>query len=434
MPSLLVVKPYEDRFLGVKASRKRGRWEFSAVKEWKASELKGRSVVALETTPRVYFSRETLNKGPKEVLLLQAEDKIRDSGYFTGAFQTAICKLSEGPVTVEAGILALEPQGVNHLIETLGRAQARLKAIHHQTVAMAFLAGFLSEEPVLVVWISPEGLWMTVSEAGGLTYLRFQEVDEFLGLEGHPIEESILAVLDYYERFFGKTIRKILPCGPKREAVPRVETLEPLSPDLNRLIKAPEEELLTYPELFGAVFVPEGYNLLPETHKFFLKNLEWVRWSGGILFILALLNYGLWAYFYQKNHTLEAEIFRTRKTLENKLSILNKNYPLSQVKNLKEYLSLKESFEKQPRLDEFLWWLANNLPQRIKVRSLETSKKGQNYELGLRLFFEGDLASARRGFLTFFDKIKTRAEILDTRFNYDEMAQRADFELKVRLK
>jgi len=434
MPSLWVVKPHEDHFLGVKTSKKRGRWEFSAVREWKASELKGRSVVALETTPRVYFSRETLNKGPQEVLLLQAEDKVRDAGYFTGAFQTAVCKISEGAVTIEAGILALEPQGVSRLIEALGKAQARLKAIHHQAVAIGFLAGLFSREPVLAVWASPEGLWMTVAEAGGLTYLRFQEVDEFLGLEGHPIEEGILAVLDYYERFFGKPIRHLLPCGPKKEVVPEVGSLEPLPLKVNGLLKASEEDILTYPELFGAVLVPEGYNLLPESHKFFLKNLEWVRWAGGLLFILALFNYGLWAYFYRKNHTLETKIFYSRKTLEKSLSTLDKAYPPSQVKKLKEYLGLKEQFEKQPRLDEFLWWLGNNLSPGIKVRSLGISKKGLNYELELKLFLKGDLTTARKGFLAFLDRLKAKAQILDSRFSYEEPAQRADFELRIRLK
>ncbi len=391
-------------------------------------------MVALEVSPRVYFSRETLNKGPREVLQLQAEDRVRESGYFTGSFQTVICKISEGPITLEAGVLAVEPTGVRTLLETLGHAQARLKGLYHQALALAALGGRLSREPVLSVWVGPEGLWMTVSEAGQPAYIRYQEVDEFLGLEGLPIEENILAVMDYYERFFGKSISWLFPCGPRRDLVPSVGALKRISPKEARL-EAREEDIQTYPELFGAVFVPEGYNLLPEDHKFFLRNLEWARLVGGTLFGLALLNYGLWAYFYQKNRTLEFDLQGMQKRLERRLSELEKRYPPAEVERLRRYLENKQAFEKQPRMDAFLWWLASHLPPGLRLAYLEVSPDRQRrYELRLRLVTEGDWVAARRTFMTFFDRIKTRAEILDARFDYDEGRQQAGVEVVLRVK
>lgn len=432
MGSLWVVKPHKDRLLGVKATERRGQWEFSPPTELEPSALKGLSVVALDTSARVYFSRETLNKGPKEAILLQAEDKVRDSGYFTGAILTAIHKVSEGQTTLEAGILAVEPEGVNRLIETLSKLQAKVRGVYHQTMAMAHLVSRISAEPVLAIWTSSEGIWMIVCESGGPSYLRFQEVDELLGLEEMPIEESISAVLDYYERFFGKTIGKVFPCGPKRSAIPKMETLEPIPLNLEGLINAKEEDIFTYPELFGAVWAPEGYNLLPETQKFFLKNVEWIRPVAGLLLILAFVNLGIGAYLYKKNHTLSAEIVDTRKSLKKELSELNR-YPPSQIEALKKYVDTKKKFEQQPRLDKFLWWLGSNLPTGMKVSSIKTFGKG-HYGLEIELFLKGSAGSATKSFFSFLDRIKSKVKVVDTYFNYDEMAQTANFKLKVNFK
>ncbi len=433
MSTLWVVKSKGDVFLGVRASGGRRGWSFSEVRELEPGELRNRAVLALETHPQVYFARETLTKGPKEILALQAEDKVREAGFFTGAFRVVFHRLSEGPVNLEVGLLALDPGGVEELVQRLGKVQARLKGIYHETLALAYLGAQWSREPVLTARLSEEGLWLVVSEGGHPTYMRFQAVDEFLGLEGMPIEENVLAVLDYYERFFGKPIRYLFPCGPYRDRLGEMGHLEILSPHLENF-KVREEDLLTYPELFGAVLIPNDYNLLPETHRHFLQALEWVRYVGGLLFVLTILNYGLFAYFYHRNKSLDFEVFHISRTLEARLTELRKKYPADQVEKLKTYLELKKKFETQPRMDEFLWWLAQKLPKGTKVAQVEVKKVGPAaYKMKLGFVFEGPLGPARKAFYRFFDEIKKRAHIEGSRFDYDEFKKQARFELEVGL-
>ena len=434
MSTLWVIKPRGEKFLGLKASGRRGKWSFSEVREFEPVELRNRAVIALETGVQVYFARETLTKGPREILALQAEDKVREAGFFTGAFRVVFHRLSEGPVNIEVGLLALEPAGVEELLQRLGRVQARLKGLYHETMALAYLVAGWLREPVLAARLSEEGLWLVVSEGGHPTYMRFQAVDEFLGLEGMPVEENVLAVLDYYERFFGKPIRYLFPCGPYRDRLAEAGHLEILKPSLEN-IKAREEDLLTYPELFGAVLVPGDYNLLPENHRYFLQALEWVRYAGGLLFLLTILNYGLFAYLYQRNRGLDQEVLQTSRTLERRLAELREEYPPEQIKKLKVYLEWKEKFESQPRMDEFLWWLAQKLPQGVRVTRVEVKKGASgDYRMKLGLVFEGPLASARKIFYRFFDQIKKRARIEASRFDYDEFQKQARFELEVGLK
>ena len=433
MSTLWVVKPEGEGFVGLRASGGRRGWTFSEVRGLEPGELRNRPVLALDTRPQVYFSRETLTKGPREILALQAEDKVRESGFFTGTFRVVFHKLSEGPVNIEVGLLALDPSGAEGLLRRLGEVQARLKGIYHEVLGLAYLVAREDGEPILTARLNEEGLWLVVSERGHPTYMRFQAVDEFLGVEGLPVEENILAVLDYYERFFGKPIRRLFPCGPLRDRLREAGHLEVWTPSLEGF-KAREEDILTHPELFGAPFVPGDYNLLPPYHRSFLRGLEWVRYAGAALFAITILNYGLFFHLYRKNRHLDRELRGLSRQLQRNIARLEKGYPPDQVEKLRMYLELKKKFEAQPRMDEFLWWLAQKLPEGVRVKEIRVRREAQGYRLRLSFAFEGRLRPARRAFYSFFEALKERARVEKSRFDYDELSQKASFFLEVRLR
>lgn len=432
MSSFWVVKYEGDQLLGVRVSGRKGRWSFSRVEPLSWSTLAHRSVILLSTSPQAYFFRETLTRGPAEVLSLQAEEKVRGAGFFTGPFEFSLHRISEGPGQVEVGILALERQEVERWLGQLGQGLVRPKALYHQCLALAYLVAGLRTEPVLVAHFSDQGLWLVVVEGQHPVYMRFQAVDEFLGVEGFPVEENVLAVLDYYQRFFRRTLRHIFPCGPHRERLHHLGALEEWSPEFPAW-NLSGEDLLTHPEFFGAVRVPASYSLLPETHRSFLRAFEWARYAGGVLFVLTLINYGLVAYWHRQNRILDQELLRTSRILEFGLRELQRDYPPEEVKKLQNYLKWKQKFEKQPRMDEFLWWLASTVPDQTRVSRLEMQRdKNGNYRMRMVFISRGPLARVHADFLRFLDAVRRRASVEDSRFHYDDFRKEARFEIVLR--
>ncbi|QJA05419.1 hypothetical protein FVE67_00835 [Thermosulfurimonas marina] len=431
MSTFWVVKFENEELLGFKATKSGKIWRFSGPEHLRPEDLRGRRVIALEGSSRIYFSREILTKGPREVLAFQAEDKVRESGFFPRAFRVVYYPLAEAGATLEAALLAVEPEGVEKVLRVLGGAQARLQGIYHQALSLAYLGAHLDPGPLLVARISEKDLWLVVVDGAQPAYVRYVEVDEFVGLEGFPIEENVLAVLEYYERFFGKKIAKVLACGPRREIFPEIPYLERLS--LAETDWAAEEEVvLTWPEVAGAVLVPADFNLLPEEQRLFLTQLEWVRRVAFIFFFLVILNYLAAAYFYRAEKRLVGEVASLRSQTLREISFLQEKFPPEEVEGLRNYLNLKQQFERQPRLDALLWWLVNELPQEVQVAGLRAAKdKSGTYRLEMRLVYEGDLGSARKIFHFLLKALEERAKILESRFSYEEASQKARFEMEV---
>ncbi len=395
--------------------------------------LRGERVILIFDDPQAYFSRETLVKGPPEVLELQIREHLRNFGLVDEGLRIAFKIEEENPPHVLVSFLACHLSGVKNILEELLQNVARLVGLHHYAIALAALGNLSSRGPLLVAEAQPQGLWLVIVEDQKIQYLRFFEADEFAELSPNIVEEAILSALDYAQRGLKKEIRKILPLGKKRDLLPSVQHLEFVELDESRFPGVPKDTILEEPAFFGGLFCPQDFDLTPPLHGAWLKNLKWARISAGILLVLSLFNLGGWYHFSQENRHLQREVAHLEEGLREKTSQLQKVFPPPVAERFGKFWEIYQRFSQEPRLDFFLVWLAQNLPPKAQVIDFDFQREGPE-GVGLvghlRIRLQAPFETAQEEFSRFSQRLSTNNFLQKSRLTYSEQTGEGFFEFE----
>ncbi len=396
------------------------------------SSLRGERVILLFEDPQAYFHRETLVKGPPEVLELQIREHLRNFGLVEEGLRVVFKIEEELPPHVLVSFLACHLSSVEDVLEGLLHKEVRLAGLHHQAVALGALGNLVSEEAILVAEAQPQGLWLVITEREKIHYIRFFEADEFLELSSSLVEESVLAALDFAQRALKKEVRKLLPLGPKRDVFPTVKHLEILEPPYDRFRGVSPEEIFERPAFFGGLFAPRDFDLTPPFHGIWLKNLRWARWVAGGLLIFSLFGFGGWFHFAKENRSLAREVSRIEQDLRKKATLLHQEFPPFHAEKFGKFWETYQRFSQEPRLDFFLVWLAKNLPQGAKVVDFQAQRAPEGLILNLLVSFKAPFQVAQEEFSRFSRRLSANNYLQKSRLTYSEQEGEGLFEFKFR--
>lgn len=449
-----VVVRFAGETFGAVTVHSRGK----AVVDWTEgpSELSGFScapTVVLWDPPAMHFMREQVFRGPGEVLALQIQEKVERTGFFrTPPSVFYRVEREEGP-TAQVVIAAMELSGLDARLESLWRHGARVQAVVHPALAVAFLAAQSFRERTLTVWIEERGFYLAVTEGGQIVSLRFVAFDTFTGPLESLVREETAFTREQYERGGGPGISRVQACGPLRHLLDPSEALWASS----NLAASVQKAAMEHPEWFGVLCVPAAFNMLPERIQAWNRHMPWAMRAAVALLVVSLGQAGFWGFLKHRTQVLEKQTRVVAAQVATRADAAQKSIPWDRVAVLQEYQRVLESFEREPRMDAWVVWLSQMVPKNFQIVRCSLSKQkegaravkpvstrpirrpesptetGQVSVLSLEMKGAVGFQEAHRAFGALLAALKERESEVSGRFDYDEKSNQAVFSFELRL-
>ncbi len=431
MKKIWVLKASGDSFYGY-LFRKGETFRVEGPQEVSLRTLRGEKVLLLVEDQHAYFHREVFTRGPKEIIALQINERLRNLGLLEGTPRLAFrIEETEGSL-VTVSYLALPAVELEEEVERLVSAEVRLYGVQHHAVALAGLARLVTPDPLFLVEANEEGLWVVVCQGEKLLYLRHFAAGEASGLSTSHVEEALLAALDFAHRGLKKEIKKILPLGTKRDLIPSLPHLETISPE-GLPFKENREKILLEPAFFGALYAPKDFDLTPEEHRLWLKHLRPARYAALAFLSLAFFNLLGWFHFSHQAQRLHHRVELLQQEVQAKQNHLQ-SLLAGREDDLHRLVELRKRFEQEPRLDFFLAWLAQNLPSRARLKSFKAQREPQGMKVQLEILCQGPFSEVQQAFWRFSRRLSAQNTWQNSRLAYDEEQKKGVFSFEFILK
>ncbi len=377
MKNFLVLSRKESEIRGIEVLEKKQYYQVTEPKNFSPKTIKNKQAILLDYSEPFYFSRDSFTKAPREVLLYQINGKIQPLSIFSRAPYVVYKILEETLSELDITFLAVDSQHFRKDLEFFLSNVVYVFEQYHFVIAVSSLSLVLSSSPLLSLYICDHCFVVFITDGNDIVYIRHFPAEEYSTVSSAQVEAGVLSTMDYYHRFSNKHIEAYIVYGPRRDLAPSLGGLLALEPYWPNIKGVSSETILTYPEYYGAIFAPKEFNLLPEDHKVCISNLNIARKFALFFLIFSFLNTGLWFKFSQKEKHLSQLSRSKEEYLSQELASLSKNLPKN-LDNFKYILHLSESFSRQIRVDMLLSWLANSLPNGVKVLSISIENMKNN--------------------------------------------------------
>ncbi|ROQ90665.1 hypothetical protein [Desulfosoma caldarium] len=419
----------------------------------KLSDLSGVRTVLLWEPPMMHFLREQVFRGPGDVLALQIQEKVERTGFFrTPPSIFYQVEREEGQV-VHVGIVAMETSGLDEKMKSLWRHGARIHAVYHPALAVAFLAAQSFEERTLTVWIKERGFYLAVTEKAQIRAVRFVAFDAFTGPMENLVQEEVAFTRDQFERAGEPGPLRVQACGPLRHLLDSSEALWASS----TMASSVQEAAIEHPEWFGAFYVPAAFNMLPDQVQAWNRHMPWARRAAVALLVVSLAQAGFWGVMKHRTQVLEKKTRGFAAEVASRADSVQKTIPWDRVAVLEEHRQVLEAFEREPRMDAWMVWLSKVVPKNFRVVRCTLSKTGGGSRSGptvsrrpqrrpeshtetapasvLSLVVKGTVGfeEAHRNFGVLLATLKERQKEVSGRFDYDERANQAVFSFELKM-
>lgn len=438
MKKFYILKKVANKVIGVEVLKESGLFNVSHPKEFSIKDWRGRRSIIIDNTEPIYFAKENFTKGPREVLLFQISEKLQPLAIFSGTPYIVFKSLDETTTEVELIYLAVDKKNTKNNLEFFLRHEARVEAQYHFMCCIGSLSLKLSSSNVLSLYLSDHDFWILITDGTDIVYIRKYPLDEFTGLTESQVEEGVLTTIDYYHRFTNRPIEAFIAYGPRKNLAPSLGGLKRLESSWTLFRGVDPEVILQWPEFYGALFVAPEFNLIPENHRLWLNNLKFGRLVACIFLAFSFVNYGAWYYFSNQNDTLKSTIAYKERILTSKIQELKKEFSQQRIDQLKKYLDIVQAFHNQPRVDDLLVWLANIIPEGVKItklsiKSLSQDSLSQNsrkasstviqsdqLSIFLKLQMRASAQETQKAFYRMFQALSTKMIFRNSRLVYDE--------------
>ncbi len=417
--------------------------------------LAGKSTVMLLDTKIFHFFKDQVFAGPSEVMALQIQEKVERSGLFAKVPSIFYQVEDQEGTQIRVAVAAVDTSSMQAQLEALWSLGARVQGVVPPALAVAFLAAQCSHEKTLTVWIEEHGFYLLVTAGGRVHSIRYVAFDDLTG----PSETLVLQEVDFnreqFQRLEGEGFQIVRSCGPLRHLLPQGDV--PWPEEI--LAKPLHETAFLHPEWFGALLVPSAFNMLPESIRAWTQHLPWAMRVAVVLLALAVGQLGLYGYAAFRAQSLEKQVQAQMQAVASKAEALQKAIPWDRLARAQEYRKTLETFQKQPRLDEWIVWLSETVPKNFRIVHCRVSsggedvpgphaaarsarRRGSDTEAGptsrgwtLSLELKGTVTfqEAHRAFGSFLAALKERDDVRTGRFHYDEKTGEAVFSFEVAL-
>jgi len=373
MKRLLVVSQRDNSLWGIEFSQKRkGEYTCSDVRSLDFKDLAGkRDVIIVTDIQPFHYIRERVTKGPPEAIRVQLLDRIERLGIFRHPPEIFYKLEREEGMYVECSTCAVDQSQLNLLTDKFINHRVVLKSLFHRAISTAALIlDQYPNESTIAVYGDEKGGYITITDSAGIRYIRSLKFDEFMGLSEASIREEIDLAVGQYRRTTGADVTKLLASGAVRKVLPDV--------DFPRTLKwcptASEEDIAEYPELFGALLTPPDFTMLPHLWISWNKHLTWAKKIAMVMTIVAIINGALAGYLFKTERKMRAETSVKAQMIKTKSEELFRRIPVEKLKFVDAYKDTLEAFKREPKMDEFIIWLARIIPSNFKITNMSIKK------------------------------------------------------------
>lgn len=419
--------------------------------------LSGKRVLVLWDVKGIHFFRDQVFTGPEEVMALQVQEKVERTGLFRAPPSVFYHVDRREGNTAQVGIAAMDTSAMEARLDTLWDRKARIQGVYHPALAVAFLAAHSGAEKTLTVWIREQGFFLVATEGARVQSLRFVPFDDFTGPSGELVRQEVAFARERLEGLPGQGVPVVRSCGPLRHLLPEADVPWP-----EECIPGPLQPIaFSHPEWFGAFFVPSAFDMLPEKARVWVRHMPWAVRAGALLLAVSVGQLGMWAFWKHKTVELEKETRSRMRVVASRADSVQKAVPWDRLSVVEEYRKTLEAFQKEPRMDEWVVWLAETVPENFRVVRCTVAKKGESGSaavttpqgrpirrrgadmgseeasagLTLSLEVKGTVGfqEAQRSFGTFLAALKERRDVRAAHFHYDEKSGQAVFSFEIDL-
>lgn len=330
---------------------------------------------------RTYILCEAFPNVKQDVLILQINDRLRQSGIWLGGTEELLHCIR--PLAVHDGrkmysVLSLPKDDLVPFLSLGLRQEIKLQTVTPAVAAISAFLRVVTHEPVLAACFLDKGLELIVAQNG--VPLHFQFIPP--GPEGRLDEAMITNAFDIVTQTVKRThdfeIKKIVTLGPNSYLCP--ETIGGYSiwvPDWSDFFKTNEPSLIPlYPELFGAYFVDSAFDFVPALWRLSWRIQTASKWMAAAAAVGGIIFFGAGLYVDKAiNPRLQSEMIARKRVVLQERDALQKVLPQNSERDaLQKFVDLMAKYERQPRLDAMMLELAQALPEGVIISELKIER------------------------------------------------------------
>lgn len=376
-----VIQKAKNYYRGIFFKKKKNKYKVLKIKDkLTLKDIKGQRAHIVNVCQNPYLSKEYINKTSPEIIKLQLQEKIKETGIYEHQPWIAYKIEKELEDEIEVTFASIEKECFLNILEETSKNMVRIEKLIPDFLTIPWLTINDTDKNILSLYLEKNRFFIFLTGRKKILFFRKIDVDPLLGLEPKLIEENILASLDYCDSFLKEPVEKILAYGPKKDILPK-NIMDIYEPKFNMFENIERELIISEPYFFGALLVPNNFNFLPEDHKIFLKHLKIARSICIFLIAGTLLNYGLWFTYKPKLNHKKREVIQLYYELEKARDTLNKNLIKNKEKInfIKEINNIINNAKNMINIEYFIEWTLKNIkPENIieiKGKKIETTNQ-----------------------------------------------------------
>ncbi len=342
-------------------------------------DIPAKSAHVVFYSERLLVSKESFFATKKEILELQIDEKMRLIGPWAEGTRVkhAMHLLSKGEQQNEYIILSLPENDIENVVNQLSN-DIRIKKCSVHVAAIASIVGKLTDELILSCFLANGFLEIIVSEKGIPYYSQISPLEILPTDDLSIISQAIYNVRQIIGSKLNKSVKKTIFFTRQLDEIPRnIQNEDIWIPDVSKLVKNDNEGLFfKYPELFGAIFVSNDFDLLPKKLKqtYLFQDINKVATSIALVGSIAL---GISTPYLinKKNNQLITYQKLYQKVQQEKRTIQKQLPTIEQTQEINNLLSLWNNIQNEPSIVNILLDISKSIPQEVILDHINITRQ-----------------------------------------------------------
>ncbi len=330
---------------------------------------------------RLLISTESFPPLKKDILQLQAEERIRNLGPWNEDTPLSHCihLREKGSSLNSYTIISLPQSDIEQNLNAAQDANIRITRCVPHVASISALTGRLTHEPVMACFLAMGYLEILVSEKGIPYYSQISPIDPELGLDLDLLSQAIFSVRQIISARYNKEVQKVLFLSKEEGPLPdKIGEEEVWQPQLKDLVGEDDEAFFwKYPELIGAPFVSKDFDCLPKQLKTTYLNQDLNKAVAGVS-AAGLILLGASSFFLvnERSKALSRYNRLYSATLAKKAHVDTRRPRADELQKLTQIARVWESVRKEGPIDKLLYAIASHIPENVVIQEMSVKRKG----------------------------------------------------------
>ena len=363
----------EKTYIVSSVTKKQGIWFCSQPRDCidLPTNLTGKIHAAVQSSKNHIFTEE-FHPLKKELLQLQMNKHLDQMALFDAGVKGVFCYF---PIEQRQNkhlylVSVLPEKDAEEALESITSVnRSVVQSIAASSSCLAAVLHLLSPEPfIAVLAYSSYSLIIGVRDGHAL-YLQRLQAGMLDDLDTGVLSNALNFCRISLQRDFGIESPKIICFGPARHQITSENLGHPLyTPPLPAALQSDHSDFLTYPDLFGALFVQPEHNFLPDEYKKSIVIRKATTALTCVIFIASAILSSLWWNTRTSNQLIESQLLAKQQQLNQHIAQIQAELPNEEtIQSQETYAQLIHSLAQEPQLHTVLANIVAALPEDIQI-------------------------------------------------------------------